>query len=1150
MVGPLDPVLLESAVGHLPGMPSPDELADALAEAELAVLQAARARIEYLVPTAWSLFAVATSRSALERYGVERQRAAFRVSAHIFELSAKVRALPYTERLQRCFAAQVGYLRSELNPSTVAVHRQIFGDNFPQPEAFEAPGAASAFLGCSFLALRVEEVWSTTLRLREQLRDLGYRLEPDMTALPGFGAPHLVAEGTRALMRFMVFGVNDAREESRRYFLNVIRGEAWHADRISRWVAAHLLDFANDIPNSSIWTVLPPSVPSAVRRAFTLASPPVLSLWPPQIELLAKDPEGNTSPLSRDVRRLIVSMPTSSGKTLFAQLLVTSHLGGGGRRVCYVAPTRTLCREVLRSMRRRLRFLANDITGDEPPWTPLSGGEGTVEVMTPERLAYLMRSSPDDLLGSFDMFIIDEVHNVGDPSRGWTLESTVSFLLDATKGTEHRIALLSAAIGNRTHFVHWLGEGEDGDPFEHHSDWSGTRRLHCAWTSQPDWSAVTTRPIQSTRFSHREVFPLVGSLVVRFTGRSELHPVVIDSHVGQLVLKVPRRGKKKRDDKNTTRQYMQTAPLISHLAMLGPVLAIAARKDEAASLAGAVARLHVLPPAHMLTEQLRPLLGSDHPLLNCVAGGAAYHHSSLPRDVREAVEVAYENGELRALVATTTLTEGVNLPAKSVVVVTQGIHRGGQYEKYIVGPTLLNAIGRAGRALKETEGIVVLAASHGAGVQHALDELEPSDEALRIMSPLVDALEELSEYEQINASEVDKVFLAGGQKVRDFQSFVWFLSQRDDDTTGNASLASVLSHLKSTLAWRQLDEDTRRRWEGVSAHAVMAFNKTNRGRRRRWASAGMSLVSAAVLERLAGQARAYFEANGWPETPHDAIMGVFGEGRLAVVLGLTEAQGSGFRSPGSLGNASDVKAMAVLEGWLDGADLRVLANRVLVDLTDERRRLEEVTAFASYALESYLPWVYATVAGWICDAGPSPGVDPSDASYIRWGVSEPVASMLIAQGSASRQLASRVAEACRAAGVGDEHVLQWLGGQTPRSIAETLGLSRQEVSQLVDGTRFSGRRVAAELLRGDEVSLDIPPTSHVTGTYVCMVSLHESAMAHEVRIRGEDGVHAVIPAMYHADLAALLGSGHSLSARLDVSSSSATVTISLTPVET
>lgn len=58
----------------------------------------------------------------------------------------------------------------------------------------------------------------------------------------------------------------------------------------------------------------------------------------------------------------------------------------------------------------------------------------------------------------------------------------------------------------------------------------------------------------------------------------------------------------------------------------------------------------------------------------------------------------------------------------------------GDYEEYITGSKLSNAIGRAGRATKETEGIVVLAVEKPSPAEFA--KSKPTDDDLHIKSML------------------------------------------------------------------------------------------------------------------------------------------------------------------------------------------------------------------------------------------------------------------------------------------------------------------------------------------------------------------------------------------------------------------------------
>ena len=74
----------------------------------------------------------------------------------------------------------------------------------------------------------------------------------------------------------------------------------------------------------------------------------------------------------------------------------------------------------------------------------------------------------------------------------------------------------------------------------------------------------------------------------------------------------------------------------------------------------------------------------------------AYHHAGLPVEVQEAVEDAIRSETIRAVVATSTLTDGVNLPVRTVVIATTE-YDGQDPGQRMSAAQLLNAVGRAGR---------------------------------------------------------------------------------------------------------------------------------------------------------------------------------------------------------------------------------------------------------------------------------------------------------------------------------------------------------------------------------------------------------------------------------------------------------------------
>jgi replicative superfamily II helicase len=86
-------------------------------------------------------------------------------------------------------------------------------------------------------------------------------------------------------------------------------------------------------------------------------------LWPPQRDFLQR---ATTNPLDPDTKRLLLSVPTSAGKTLLAQILICHHLATQPGDVCYVTPLRSLGREMRQALAGRLRVLQKGLGGDQP----------------------------------------------------------------------------------------------------------------------------------------------------------------------------------------------------------------------------------------------------------------------------------------------------------------------------------------------------------------------------------------------------------------------------------------------------------------------------------------------------------------------------------------------------------------------------------------------------------------------------------------------------------------------------------------------------------------------------------------------------------------------------------------------------------------
>ena len=98
--------------------------------------------------------------------------------------------------------------------------------------------------------------------------------------------------------------------------------------------------------------------------------------------------------------------------------------------------------------------------------------------------------------------------------------------------------------------------------------------------------------------------------------------------------------------------------------------------------------------------------------------GIAYHHSGLTNDEKLIVEKGYRTGILYVLVATSTLSTGINLPAKAVIFKTPLIAK-----SFIDCAKYKQKSGRAGRTGFDTRGDVVIVTANQQQLKHTRNVL-------------------------------------------------------------------------------------------------------------------------------------------------------------------------------------------------------------------------------------------------------------------------------------------------------------------------------------------------------------------------------------------------------------------------------------------
>lgn len=394
----------------------------------------------------------------------------------------------------------------------------------------------------------------------------------------------------------------------------------------------------------------------------SLAERGITKLTPPQAKAVEKG-------LLKGAN-IVVSSPTASGKTLVAELACAMAILSKGKRAVYIAPMRALASEKFQEFKEAYPYIKSVLSiGDldaEDRW--LSGFQ--MMFFSTEKFDSLIRHGVD-WIREVGCFVFDEVHMIGDISRGPTMELLITKLKTAT---DAQMIALSATIGNARELADWIG----------------------AELVESDY-----RPVKLDKgIIHDGVFHY-------YEGKKEVKQALMgESEIPEIrvVEDTLARGKQVLIFYSTRRS-----------AEFG-----------AAKIAKTVDKLLTNPEKIGLAELGKKVSSVlDKPTEQCVKlgslveKGVAFHHAGLLNQQRTAVEEAFKGNRIKVICSTTTLGYGINMPAHTVLV--RDITRfDGNYSEPIGINEVLQLFGRAGRPKYDTEGRAMLPAS----TQYKIPELK------------------------------------------------------------------------------------------------------------------------------------------------------------------------------------------------------------------------------------------------------------------------------------------------------------------------------------------------------------------------------------------------------------------------------------------
>lgn len=360
-----------------------------------------------------------------------------------------------------------------------------------------------------------------------------------------------------------------------------------------------------------------------------------------------------------------VSAPTSAGKSFILNLdLVRRLKSGAEENIVYIVPTRALISEVSSRIRRTIK--SEEIEGVLVRTAPFPlkvsrNIKNIIYVLTPERLLSLLK--PENNKKNITSIFVDEAHEIQKGNRGITLQSAVDLALN--KHPSSSILFASPLISNPGYFLSLFGRQDEGLFF-----------------------TETVSPVSQNLLLISEVLrrPSLVNASLLAGGRSV--------SLGNASIDFSFRGSRAK----------QRACFANEITGSDESTIIFA--DGPGQAEKVAEELLEVSKKFLISDDVKDFINfiktevhEDYPLAVSLASGVAFHYGVMPSIIRSGVEDLFKAGEIRFLCCTSTLLQGVNLPAKHIVI--ENPHSG---TKPMSRSDFLNLSGRAGRLLQEFHG--------------------------------------------------------------------------------------------------------------------------------------------------------------------------------------------------------------------------------------------------------------------------------------------------------------------------------------------------------------------------------------------------------------------------------------------------------------
>lgn len=365
-----------------------------------------------------------------------------------------------------------------------------------------------------------------------------------------------------------------------------------------------------------------------------------------------------------------VSAPTSAGKSFVLQRYVVDKVLRQKASALYLVPTRALISQVSQDIVNLIRSTGSTVNVHTIPVLSDDGAGPVVYVLTQERLQLLLDL---DFSIKFDLIVVDESQSIADDSRGVILQDTIETAI--ARNPTVQLLFGSPQTRNLDVFRSVFGI-EQLQRFENIES-----------TVAQNLVFVDTIPAYQSRVTVSADFQSSRTKL----GEADLGTLLADNE--QTLAVVAAYFGKDRKSIVYAGGQAKCEGIASHISQLLSDPSSNTQPSEALAEFADFVSQHVHP---------------DYGLVETAKSGVAYHYGNMPAILRKYIEDLYSGGAFSHLVCTSTLLQGVNLPAQNLFLLnpTKGRDWEEGGDRPISSQDFWNLAGRAGRLGKEFEGNV------------------------------------------------------------------------------------------------------------------------------------------------------------------------------------------------------------------------------------------------------------------------------------------------------------------------------------------------------------------------------------------------------------------------------------------------------------